>query len=173
MAKHVVVKRSQGWTYLARIVPFPKTGWGGFGEGQQLRRIDMLIKQRAYTQIARALMPSTVGIGGAAINWHVSTATADVPEADGPDSGPLKRPNASVAFKSRSAAGHIPNCSAERADHHYDSQRFPRATATLRLMESLFREAVHAPHIPTGWSVLLILYLPPAVKNQPHLVFQS
>ena len=118
VAKHVVVKRSQGGTYLARIVPFPKTGWGGFGEGQQLRRIDMLIKQRACTQIARALMPSTVGIGGAVIDWHVRTATADVPDADGRDFGPLQRPNALVAFQLRSAAGHTPNSSAERADHH-------------------------------------------------------
>ena len=108
VAKHVVVKRSQGWTYLARIVPFPKTGWGGFGEGQQLRRIDMLIKQRACTQIARALMPSTVGIGGAIIDWHARPAMAEVPETDGPDSGPLKRPNASVAVKERSAAGQQP-----------------------------------------------------------------
>ena len=61
-----------------------------------------------HTYHERALSPDTVGIGGAAIDWHVRTATSDVPEADDPDSGPLKRPNASVAFKSRSAAGHIP-----------------------------------------------------------------
>ena len=133
----------------------------------------MLIKQRACTQIARALMPSTVGIGGAIIDWHARPAMAEVPETDGPDSGPLKRPNASVAVKERSAAGQQPNSSAERADHN----PYPNGSRVrLRRFDSWShcseKQYLHLAS-PAGGSVLLILYLPPAAKYQPHLVFQS
>ena len=118
-------------------------------------------------------MPSTVGIGGAIIDWHARPATADVPETDGPESGPLKRPNASVAVKERSAAGQQPNSSAERADHN----SYPNGSRVrLRRFDSWShcseKQYLHLAS-PAGVSVLLILYLPPAAKYQPHLVFQS
>ena len=103
---------------------------------------------------------------------NVRPATADVPETDGPDSGPLKRPNASVAVKERSAAGQQPNSSAERADHN----SYPNGSRVrLRRFDSWShcseKQYLHLAS-PAGGSVLLTLYLPPAVKCQPHLVFQ-